>query len=125
MNAITPPTSAAAVPAALPQAAAEHPAREALRMFLRNPSAIAGMAMLLAVLLVAIAGPWIWPADPFEIRTMPLSPPFSEEAWLGSDQLGRDVLTGIIHGGAPWRKPASHRPSARGRSKRRCLKMLP
>ena len=30
---------------------------------------------------------------------MPLSPPFSEEAWLGSDQLGRDVLTGIIHGG--------------------------
>ncbi|WP_373847762.1 ABC transporter permease, partial [Delftia acidovorans] len=60
---------------------------------------IAGMAMLLFVLLVAIAGPWIWPADPFEIRTMPLSPPFSEEAWLGSDQLGRDVLTGIIHGG--------------------------
>src|SRR5260221_9808522 len=34
----------------------------------RSPSAIAGMAMLLFVLLVAIAGPWIWPADPFEIR---------------------------------------------------------
>lgn len=100
MNAITPPS--VSVPSvAAPQAAAhaEHPAREALRMFLRNPSAIAGMAMLLIVLLVAIAGPWIWPADPFEIRTMPLSPPFSEEAWLGSDQLGRDVLTGIIHGG--------------------------
>ena len=103
MNAITSPTPAApaalAQAAALPHATAEHPAREALRMFLRNPSAIAGMAMLLIVLLVAIAGPWIWPADPFEIRTMPLSPPFSEEAWLGSDQLGRDVLTGIIHGG--------------------------
>ncbi len=100
MNAITPPSVSVASVAA-PQAAAhaEHPAREALRMFLRNPSAIAGMAMLLIVLLVAIAGPWIWPADPFEIRTMPLSPPFSEEAWLGSDQLGRDVLTGIIHGG--------------------------
>ena len=100
MNAITPPSVSVPTVAA-PQAAAhaEHPAREALRMFLRNPSAIAGMAMLLIVLLVAIAGPWIWPADPFEIRTMPLSPPFSEEAWLGSDQLGRDVLTGIIHGG--------------------------
>lgn len=100
MNAITPPSVSVPTVAA-PQAAAhaEHPAREALRMFLRNPSAIAGMAMLLIVLLVAIAGPWLWPADPFEIRTMPLSPPFSEEAWLGSDQLGRDVLTGIIHGG--------------------------
>ena len=80
-------------------AVAEHPAREALRMFMRNPSAIAGMAMLLLVLLVAILGPWVYPADPFEIRTMPQSPPFSEEAWLGSDQLGRDVLTGIIYGG--------------------------
>src|SRR5256885_16611692 len=41
----------------------------------------------------------IWPGAPSEPRTMPRSPPFSEEAWLGSDQLGRDVLTGIIHGG--------------------------
>lgn len=90
------------VPAARPAPAhvvAEHPAREALRMFMRNPSAIAGMVMLLIVLLVAIVGPWVYPADPFEIRTMPQSPPFSEEAWLGSDQLGRDVLTGILYGG--------------------------
>ena len=97
MNAIVPPLSAPQ--AATPPALGEHPAREALRMFLRNPSAIAGMALLLAVLVVAIAGPWLYPADPFEIRTMPLTPPFSEEAWLGSDQLGRDVLTGIVHGG--------------------------
>ncbi|CAN7283790.1 ABC transporter permease [Pseudorhodoferax sp. LjRoot39] len=91
------PSSAARPTAAT--AAPEHPAREALRMFLRNPAAIAGMVMLIAVLLVAIAGPWVHPADPFEIRTMPLTPPFSEEAWLGSDQLGRDVLTGIVYGG--------------------------
>lgn len=98
MNAIAPPLPASQ--ACAPQAApGEHPAREALRMFLRNPSAIAGMAMLLIVLAVAIAGPWLYPADPFEIRTMPLTPPFSEEAWLGSDQMGRDVLTGIVHGG--------------------------
>ncbi|CAB5663104.1 Probable D,D-dipeptide transport system permease protein ddpC [Delftia tsuruhatensis] len=98
MHAIAPPLSAPQAGTPLP-ALGEHPAREALRMFLRNPSAIAGMAMLLIVLLVAIAGPWIWPADPFEIRTMPQTPPFSAEAWLGSDQMGRDVLTGIVHGG--------------------------
>lgn len=68
-------------------------------MFLRNPAAIAGMAMLLAMLAVAIAGPWLHPADPFEIKAAPLTPPFSEEAWLGTDYLGRDVLTTLIYGG--------------------------
>jgi peptide/nickel transport system permease protein len=77
----------------------EHPTLEALRMFMRNPSAIAGMLTLLLVLLVSIAGPWVYPADPFEIRAAPLTPPFSEEAWLGSDYLGRDVLATLIYGG--------------------------
>ena len=82
-----------------PLTEAEHPAVEALRMFMRNPSAIAGIALLLLVLLVAIAGPWLYPADPFEIRSAPLTPPLSADAWLGSDYLGRDVLTTLIYGG--------------------------
>ena len=77
----------------------EHPTIEALRMFLRNPSAIAGMAMLFIVLVVSIAGPWVFPADPFEIKAAPLTPPFTEEAWLGTDYLGRDVLTTLVYGG--------------------------
>ncbi|MDQ0033135.1 peptide/nickel transport system permease protein [Variovorax boronicumulans] len=77
----------------------EHPGMEAMRMFLRNPAAIAGMVMLMLMLAVAIAGPWLYPADPFEIKTAPLTPPFSEDAWLGSDYLGRDVLTALIYGG--------------------------
>jgi len=84
---------------AAPMAEVEHPALEALRMFMRNPSAIAGIALLLLVLLVAIAGPWLYPADPFEIRSAPLTPPLSTDAWLGSDYLGRDVLTTLIYGG--------------------------
>ena len=77
----------------------EHPWLEALRMFARNPSAIGGMVMLGIVLAVALAGPWLYPADPFEIRAAPLTPPFTAEAWLGTDYLGRDVLTTLIHGG--------------------------
>lgn len=77
----------------------EHPTVEALRMFLRNPSAIVGLVILLAVVLVAVAGPWVYPADPFEIRVAPLTPPFTADAWLGSDYLGRDVLTMLIYGG--------------------------
>lgn len=99
---ITMPTAAAAASSkaqAKPAVRVEHPGVEAMRMFLRNPAAIAGMAMLLVVLLVAIAGPWLYPADPFEIKAAPLTPPFSEDAWLGSDYLGRDVLTALIYGG--------------------------
>lgn len=94
------PASATTAPAvAKPAFRVEHPGTEAARMFLRNPSAIVGMVMLLLVLLVAIAGPWAFPADPFEIKAAPLTPPFSEEAWLGTDYLGRDVLTALIYGG--------------------------
>ena len=90
-------TPAATVAKALPKI--EHPTVEALRMFVRNPSAIAGMAMLVIILAVSVAGPWVYPADPFEIRTAPLTPPFTADAWLGSDYLGRDVLTTLIYGG--------------------------
>jgi len=52
----------------------EHPTVEALSMFVRNPAAIAGMVMLFVVLVVSIAGPWFFPADPFEIKAAPLTP---------------------------------------------------
>lgn len=68
-------------------------------MFLRNPSAIAGIVMLALIVTVAVAGPWVYPADPFEISVAPLTPPFTADAWLGSDYLGRDVLTALIYGG--------------------------
>ncbi|MDR3452468.1 MAG: ABC transporter permease [Rhodoferax sp.] len=77
----------------------ENPTVEALRMFVRNPSAIVGIVLFLFVLVVSIAGPWFYPADPFEIRAAPLTPPFTADAWLGSDYLGRDVLTTLIYGG--------------------------
>lgn len=77
----------------------EHPAAEALRMFVRNPSAVAGMLLLSAILGVALVGPLVFAADPFAMVAMPLSPPLSEGSWLGTDYLGRDVLTGIIYGG--------------------------
>ena len=82
-----------------PSYQAEGPWREALRMFARNPSAIAGMLMLGAVLLVALGGPWLMQADPFEIIAAPMTPPFSEDALLGTDYLGRDVLTTLVYGG--------------------------
>jgi peptide/nickel transport system permease protein len=97
MSATLPNAPAAPAAAQLPRV--EHPTVEALRMFVRNPSAIAGMIILGLVLLTAIVGPIVYDADPFEIRAAPMTPPFSEEAWLGTDYLGRDVLTTLVYGG--------------------------
>jgi peptide/nickel transport system permease protein len=93
-------TAAATLPASSdPLPKVEHPTIEALRMFMRNPSAIVGMVLLGLILLVSLLGPVVYPADPFEIRWAPMTPPFSEDAWLGTDYLGRDVLTTLIYGG--------------------------
>ncbi len=88
-----------ALPLSIKAEKPEHPATAALRMFARNPSAIAGVVILALVVLISVFGPMVYPADPFEIRAAPLTPPFSDEAWLGTDYLGRDVLTTLIYGG--------------------------
>lgn len=95
---LTLPVPPAAAPRAAP-ARADSPTREALRMFARNPSAIAGSGLLALILAVALLGPWLLPVDPFEIAAAPLTPPLSPEAWLGTDYLGRDVLATLVHGG--------------------------
>ncbi|WP_251880426.1 ABC transporter permease [Achromobacter sp. Marseille-Q4954] len=87
--------------AALPGQAARPPARpsyEALRVFARNPSALAGVLLLAAILAVTLFGPMIMEADPFEIAGAPMTPP-GADALLGTDYLGRDVLTGMVYGG--------------------------
>ena len=71
------------------------PAYEALRVFARNPSALIGVLLLAAILAVTIFGPMAMEADPFEIAAAPMEPP-GGELLLGSDYLGRDVLTGMI-----------------------------
>ena len=92
------------VPVAAPRAVEPiqkvvHPTVEALRMFMRNPSAIIGTVLLVLIVLIAIAGPMLYPVDPFEIRWSPMTEPFTADAWLGTDYLGRDVLTTLIYGG--------------------------
>ncbi|GFN25993.1 hypothetical protein ADE_16910 [Achromobacter denitrificans] len=74
-----------AVPLAAPaSAAARPPARqswEALRVFARNPSAVAGVLLLAVILAVTIFGPMAMQADPFEIAGAPMSPPGRTRCW--------------------------------------------
>ncbi len=83
----------------IPIPAVVAPYREALGIFLQRPSALAGLLILAAIVSVALVGPLLLDVDPFDIVAGPLTPPGTRDAWLGSDQQGRDVLTGLIHGG--------------------------
>lgn len=65
--------------------------------FLRHRPAVAGLALLLAVLLAAALAGVIYPGDPFSIVGKPFQPPFSEHL-LGTDTLGRDLAAGLLHG---------------------------
>ncbi|SEB23602.1 ABC transporter permease [Variovorax sp. YR216] len=73
--------------------------RAALRAFVRNPSAMAGVVLLLFMLALAVAAPVLYPGDPLDMVAPPLLWPGQDGAFpLGSDSLGRDVIAGIAHG---------------------------
>jgi peptide/nickel transport system permease protein len=64
----------------------------------RQRGAVVGAVILAALALIALGAPWLSARDP--IRTAPreaLSPP-GARFWLGSDQLGRDVASRVMHG---------------------------
>ncbi len=77
---------------------AESPLREAWGMFLRNHAAVAALVVLIGIALVAVFGPWLYPTDPFEMVWAPFSPPGENGFLLGTDYLGRDLLSMIING---------------------------
>ncbi|WBY01224.1 ABC transporter permease [Ramlibacter tataouinensis] len=69
-----------------------------VRRFARNKGAVAGLAVLLLVALVAVAGPWL-AGSPWDMVGPPFLAPFAQGSLpLGSDALGRDVAAGLIHG---------------------------
>lgn len=75
------------------------PWREAWRVFRRNPSAVFGAVLLLAIIGTVVFGPMLMAADPFEMVGPPMQAPGSEFALLGTDYLGHDLLVGLIYGG--------------------------
>ena len=63
-----------------------------------NPLATTGLVLVIAFVLCALLAPWIAPLDPAFIELPArLSAPSSAH-WLGTDELGRDILSRLLYG---------------------------
>jgi peptide/nickel transport system permease protein len=69
----------------------------AVRMVLRDRRALAGCVFLAVLTVAAVFAPWIAPYDPNAMAFMMMEPPSLAHP-LGVDDLGRDLLSRIIHG---------------------------
>lgn len=69
-----------------------------IRAFNTNKTSWIGLGVFLLVVLLALLAPWISPHDPLEqdIFNKLASP--SSKYWLGTDYLGRDILSRLLHG---------------------------
>ena len=73
--------------------------RSTLALLLANRVALAGTIALFLVALVATVGPFVYRVDPWAITGTPLMWPGIDPAHpLGTDVLGRDVLSGLVSG---------------------------
>src|SRR3712207_501692 len=93
-----------APPVAAPTATPPHPLREFWAYFSANHGAVAGLAIIVAVLLLALFADVVAPHAPNLTNPAAfLKPPFWQEGGsftypLGTDAIGRDIFSRLIHG---------------------------
>ncbi|WP_374305289.1 ABC transporter permease [Ferrovibrio sp.] len=76
----------------------ESPARRAFRRLLKRKGAVVGLVVVAAFLLLAVLADVVAPYDPTEADWSALRGEPTLEHPFGGDELGRDVLSRVIHG---------------------------
>jgi peptide/nickel transport system permease protein len=69
----------------------------AIKKFLNNKLAVLGLVVLLAIIAMAIFAPYIAPYNPAKIDLLAPNAIPSAKHWLGTDNIGRDVLSRLIY----------------------------
>lgn len=88
------------------KAGAESLLRRFASDFAESRVALAGLAVFALIIFAALFSPWITPQDPYDLTQLSILdgrlPPGSQSDtitfWLGSDDQGRDMLSGIFYG---------------------------
>lgn len=69
------------------------------RRFRRNKGAVFGLIVLMLVALVTALGPFVAQNNPWDMVGTPFAAPMAEQGLLlGTDTMGRDILSGIVTG---------------------------
>ncbi|HEV7456787.1 MAG TPA: ABC transporter permease [Roseococcus sp.] len=85
----------------------ETPFRRFVSEFAANKVAVGGLLVFVIIALLAIFAPWIAPQNPYDLAQLDIMdgrlPPGEVGGsgithWLGTDDQGRDMLSGIIYG---------------------------
>jgi peptide/nickel transport system permease protein len=79
-------------------AAPAGPWRRAMRRLARRRGAMFGLAVVLGFVVLALAAPWIAPHDPVAASWGAIRKAPSPEHWFGTDEIGRDVFSRVVHG---------------------------
>ncbi len=85
----------------------ETPFQRFLSEFIASPLALFGLAVFTTIVLVAVFAPWIAPQNPYDLAQLDIMDGRLEPGtvggdgftfWLGTDDQGRDMLSGILFG---------------------------
>lgn len=71
--------------------------RDFVRLFANNRGAVIGLVTLSVIIILALTAPLLFPVGPFSSVGKPFGIPFGDNLF-GTDQLGRDVAAGVVHG---------------------------
>lgn len=75
------------------------PKRSLIRQLVRDRTALLGLVILVVLGVLALLAPWIAPHDPAAQDVLHRFAPRSAAHPLGTDHLGRDELSRLLHGG--------------------------
>ena len=93
---------------AAPEPRAEAPWRRFAAEFLESRLAVVGLALLVIICTLALAAPFVSPQNPYDLAQLDVldsklapgerSTATGKPYWLGTDDQGRDMLSGIFYG---------------------------
>lgn len=72
--------------------------RYKMYLFKKSPLAIMGLAIIITIVLIAFLAPYLATHDPDEIDPYNRHDAPSDEHYFGTDELGRDIYSMVLHG---------------------------
>jgi peptide/nickel transport system permease protein len=79
--------------------AEQHGQPSAMQRFVTHRLALIGITMLVVLTLAAVFAPYLTSYDPIKRNIAERLAPPSTAHWMGTDALGRDILTRMLYGG--------------------------